>query len=226
MTYDCQLIEDLLPLYVDGLLSGASRDLVDDHLATCADCRDLLSSLEEDRDRDLVPLASYDVPVEEFSKKIKRYRRWVKIVVALALVLMALAGSVITLFLVNSPFDYVSAELGNVSRSSKQIEDYLDDQKLPSFLPRSADEISLTFMEKSDLVNGKFHLSASESQKAQRQLETATVADLQASQEALPDSYNGVKTLLETAPAGASYYQDDQFVYVFMTDGTVYYYGK
>lgn len=226
MTYDCQLIEDLLPLYVDGLLSEASRDLVDDHLATCADCRDLLASLEEDRDRELVPLASYDVPVEEFSKNIKRYRRWVKIVVALALVLMAFAGSVMTLFLVNSPFDYVSAELGNVARSSKQIEIYLEDQKLPSFLPRSADEISLTFMEKSNLVNGKFHLSASESKKAQGQLETATVADLQASQEALPDSYNGVKTLLETAPAGASYYQDDQFVYVFMTDGTVYYYGK
>lgn len=226
MTYDCQLIEDLLPLYVEGSLSEVGRDLVDKHLETCPDCQDLFQLLQEEKSENSTTPVTYDVPVTQFSKKIKRHRRWVKIFVALALILMTLVGSVITLFLINSPFDYVSADLGDYGRSSKQITTYLEEARLPSFLPRSAEDISLTFKENESLVNGKFHLPIERSLQIQKELTIATVDDLKLSQEAIPDDYNGVKQTLETAPEGASYYQDDQFVYVFMTDGTVYYYGK
>ena len=39
MTVSCDIIRDLLPLYVDGALSDASAELVREHLRECHPCR-------------------------------------------------------------------------------------------------------------------------------------------------------------------------------------------
>lgn len=43
----CDVVQDLLPLYVDGVCSADSRQLVDAHLAECDDCRRVLADLQE-----------------------------------------------------------------------------------------------------------------------------------------------------------------------------------
>ena len=45
MDFDCDLIRDLLPLYLDGVCSDASRRAVKAHLAGCADCRRALAEI-------------------------------------------------------------------------------------------------------------------------------------------------------------------------------------
>lgn len=47
MKTDCEVIRDLLPLYVDEICSDKSRELVDEHLGECAECGDLLKKLRE-----------------------------------------------------------------------------------------------------------------------------------------------------------------------------------
>ena len=42
MNYPCSVIQDLLPLYIDGVCSEESRKVIDEHLAGCAACRQLL----------------------------------------------------------------------------------------------------------------------------------------------------------------------------------------
>ena len=44
-TIRCGVIKDLLPLYADGVLSDESRELVEAHLAGCADCRKLAEQM-------------------------------------------------------------------------------------------------------------------------------------------------------------------------------------
>ncbi len=44
----CQVIRDLLPLYVDGALSDESRALVEAHLAECEDCKRELARMREE----------------------------------------------------------------------------------------------------------------------------------------------------------------------------------
>lgn len=39
MNKQCEIVQDLLPLYVDGVCSKASTELVKEHLETCTDCR-------------------------------------------------------------------------------------------------------------------------------------------------------------------------------------------
>lgn len=43
----CDVVQDLLPLYVDGVCSVDSRQLVEAHLTDCADCRAMLADLQE-----------------------------------------------------------------------------------------------------------------------------------------------------------------------------------
>ena len=43
----CAVVQDLLPLYVDGVCSDESKHLVEAHLAECADCRALCTALKE-----------------------------------------------------------------------------------------------------------------------------------------------------------------------------------
>ena len=43
----CQVIQDILPLYTDGCCSEDSKNLVEEHLKTCDDCRKLVDRYEE-----------------------------------------------------------------------------------------------------------------------------------------------------------------------------------
>ena len=45
MKYDCDVIRDLLPLYADKACSERSRDMVEEHLEECPDCRNMVSML-------------------------------------------------------------------------------------------------------------------------------------------------------------------------------------
>lgn len=47
MKYNCDLISDLLPLYKDDICSEASKKIVEEHLAECADCKKMLNSLND-----------------------------------------------------------------------------------------------------------------------------------------------------------------------------------
>ena len=47
MTMDCEVIRDLLPLYADDACSKASRDVVEEHLQGCPECREVLHRIRE-----------------------------------------------------------------------------------------------------------------------------------------------------------------------------------
>ena len=45
MNRECEIIRDILPLYVDDACSAASREIVDEHLKECADCASYLDQI-------------------------------------------------------------------------------------------------------------------------------------------------------------------------------------
>lgn len=68
----CSIIEDLLPLYIDQVTSPDSNELVENHLASCADCQKEYKMLSE----------SYHIPKEtntdafqEINNKLKKKKR-------------------------------------------------------------------------------------------------------------------------------------------------------
>lgn len=54
MKYPCNLIRDLLPLYIDGVCSDESNVCVEEHLKECASCREYLTSIEATKCVDMV----------------------------------------------------------------------------------------------------------------------------------------------------------------------------
>lgn len=48
MKMKCEVIQDLLPSYIDGLTSEESNKLIEEHLADCFACRDYLSAMKEE----------------------------------------------------------------------------------------------------------------------------------------------------------------------------------
>ena len=43
----CEVIQDLLPSYIDGLTSPVTNEIIEDHLCTCEECRKLYESMKK-----------------------------------------------------------------------------------------------------------------------------------------------------------------------------------
>lgn len=48
MKYNCEVIQDLLPLYTDGICSRASAQMVEEHLKECASCEKIAKAFMDD----------------------------------------------------------------------------------------------------------------------------------------------------------------------------------
>ena len=48
MKISCKVIEDLLPLYIDGVCSEESKKIVEDHISTCSICSEKLKQMKSD----------------------------------------------------------------------------------------------------------------------------------------------------------------------------------
>lgn len=80
MKWNCELIQDLLPLYEEGLCAPASRQAVEEHLCECESCRALTAPLPIEEPKD-TPAA--DRAVKKSMKKVKR--RWLASLLAAVL---------------------------------------------------------------------------------------------------------------------------------------------
>ena len=77
----CNVIRDLLPLYADEVCSEDSREMVQEHISTCKDCR---QELEDYRYNTGLPEVPTDVAMKKFKKKMGK-KNLKKIVVSVLL---------------------------------------------------------------------------------------------------------------------------------------------
>ena len=93
MSKQCKIIEDLLPLYHDGVCSEESRQMVEAHLSECEECRKLLAQIDDD-----IIFPAKDEDVEELKGISKAVRRGKNkallagILISLAVILVSFAG--------------------------------------------------------------------------------------------------------------------------------------
>ena len=70
---ECEIVQDLLPLYAENLASKSSEKLVESHLENCRDCQEKLKILREGESPAFKP---EDVPMEDAFKKVsQRFHR-------------------------------------------------------------------------------------------------------------------------------------------------------
>ena len=72
MKNECNIIRDLLPLYIEDIASGDTADFVVEHLKNCADCRDELEKLKDPDGKITVSAEKDNAPLRAAMKKLKR----------------------------------------------------------------------------------------------------------------------------------------------------------
>lgn len=87
----CELIQDLLPLYIDEVTSGKTNDEIKDHLAQCDDCRIKYDNMASKINNTIVMTENYQNIEVDYLKKVKKNNR--KKVVA------GIVGSTIIVFI-------------------------------------------------------------------------------------------------------------------------------
>ena len=96
MKISCGVAGDLLPLYVDGCCSEESGALLTEHLGECQKCRQKwermkrIDFLPEQRETPEEGGAEQIVPVIAYADKIRRRRTLVRVLLPVAILLLAL----------------------------------------------------------------------------------------------------------------------------------------
>jgi predicted anti-sigma-YlaC factor YlaD len=99
MKLSCEVIRDLFPIYHDGVCSGGSKALVEEHLAQCEGCRAELKAMDAalpietaQRNRDEAQA------VEKLSKRWKK-GMWKSLIKGVLLAIAAIAALLLVLYL-------------------------------------------------------------------------------------------------------------------------------
>ena len=85
---ECEIVQDLLLGYVDGVLNEESKKLVEKHLSECEKCRKKL----EDIRKDIKENENNQKKEIDYLKKIRRKSRIKSILIALGIILLILLG--------------------------------------------------------------------------------------------------------------------------------------
>lgn len=96
MKLSCKVIEDMLPMYYDGVCSGESAELIEEHLKTCAQCGRVLLNLHCEIE---VPERAVDElkPLEGIQKKWKKSKGiYIRRGICITLAALLLVAAVLT----------------------------------------------------------------------------------------------------------------------------------
>lgn len=74
MKYNCGIIDDLLPLYLDGACSEESKAAIESHLMSCDMCRDKLARMKADNVIPEVIKSDSEITMVKYAQKVKRHR--------------------------------------------------------------------------------------------------------------------------------------------------------
>ncbi len=72
MSYPCKLIQDLLPLYYDGVCSDESREIIEEHLSECAECSRIFGEIREANSVSIPAAPIREMQKADSLKKVKR----------------------------------------------------------------------------------------------------------------------------------------------------------
>lgn len=83
----CNIIHDLLPLYVEDMVTEETKQMIEEHLVTCKHCKEELHKLNFTLD---IPILTDTSAMMHLEKKMKR-RKWLTLLLIFALVVSSLS---------------------------------------------------------------------------------------------------------------------------------------
>lgn len=147
MKYDCDLIQDIKPLYMDDVLSKRSREIVDEHLSECTQCQKIYTRRVNEKQPSPAKTASNEnTHIKSYSKRIRNWRiAIVSVVLAVFLMLTASFASYINF---NTP-NFFASGIGLIQIMASDTP-YVEIQSSPRVIiaqPQNSWDLFLEFVE-------------------------------------------------------------------------------
>lgn len=114
----CPIIRDILPLYVDDVVSDDTRHMVEEHLVHCDGCRKLAAEMQGEM---VLPIENDTKPLEHFKNAWKRK----KVMIAVISVVVTLLASLLigtAIYIENMPAKMVVMQDANTSGEWERVE--------------------------------------------------------------------------------------------------------
>ena len=92
MRITCDVIQDLMPSYIDGILSEDSKALVEEHMGTCQECRKMLEIMKEEQGKEQNQMRSSAATLKKIRKKLIVRRVLTATVAVILTLIVAAAG--------------------------------------------------------------------------------------------------------------------------------------
>lgn len=91
---DCNIVKDILPLYIDDLVSVETKLIVEEHLQSCEDCLEYLKLMNEDTNIELkIETSEKDKNGEKVLKRIKKSQDRIKYTFIIFSMIVAVSNS-------------------------------------------------------------------------------------------------------------------------------------
>ncbi len=125
MKITCNIIEDLLPLYVDDMVSEDSRQLIEEHLKTCLTCRKMQEEMQRENHLTSAEKGSKSIQTNrteiEPLKKIRHRIRKKRIASVLLAVILVVAAGGIGHYWYYDKENYISWDEANISVRDNKV---------------------------------------------------------------------------------------------------------
>ena len=125
MSKQCEIVQDLLPLYVDGACSEASAEMIKEHLDVCADCRAIYEQMLSHTNEDILKQEKNGI-IERHEKVEKKKSRRRIILVSVLSVLLSCAIIFTCVNLKPATIDYGTSDVysqADMDSAINQIKD-------------------------------------------------------------------------------------------------------
>ena len=103
--YNCDVIRDLLPGYIDNILSDTGSELVKNHLGECEECHKIYTEMEEGIGKD--DLSAYDTIAVDALKKIRKRMNRLKITIGIlvGILFIFLLFAALKIYVIGKPLE-------------------------------------------------------------------------------------------------------------------------
>lgn len=76
MKYDCEVIKDLLPLYLDEVCSEESKQMIEQHMSECESCRSVMEHMRDGQQEFLPEIPKSEVVLKKTAWTMSKHAVW------------------------------------------------------------------------------------------------------------------------------------------------------
>ncbi len=91
MKITCDIVKDLLPLYIDNTVSPSSKEYISKHIDCCPDCKDSWQKLQGEEEFFVMTSAEEIAPLQQIKQRLNR-RKFITIGITIILMVFLISG--------------------------------------------------------------------------------------------------------------------------------------